>query len=349
MKILLDIGHPAHVHYFKFVIKNLEKKGHKFLIIARNKDVTHQLLQNYSINFISRGKGSNNLIVKFFYLFYAEIIMLYQSLKFKPDVFMSFASPYACHVSYFLNKPHYAFTDTEHANILNKILLKYSKFIITPKSFKGDFGEKHIRFNGFFELCYLHPNYFIPEIESLNSLGIDEGNKYVILRFVSWGASHDKGLTGMDIKDKRYLVRELSKFVKVFISSESELPDDLKKYQIKIDPHKMHDIMAFCSYFLGESGTMAAECAILGTPAIQISGLKEGTIGTLNTLDKKYNLIRIYEKYDNSIFRTLKKHINDESYYKKIEDNRTAFINKNIDVTSFIAELIESYNYENKQ
>jgi len=47
MKILIDINHPAHVHYFKNIIKIMEKKGHEFLIISRNKEIEHYLLKKY--------------------------------------------------------------------------------------------------------------------------------------------------------------------------------------------------------------------------------------------------------------------------------------------------------------
>ena len=49
MKIFVDIGHPAHVHYFKTLIFNLKHKGHEFLITAREKDVSQELLDNYNI------------------------------------------------------------------------------------------------------------------------------------------------------------------------------------------------------------------------------------------------------------------------------------------------------------
>ncbi|MFW5804449.1 MAG: DUF354 domain-containing protein, partial [bacterium] len=35
MKILIDIGHPAHVHYFKNFITKMSQKGHSFIVIAR--------------------------------------------------------------------------------------------------------------------------------------------------------------------------------------------------------------------------------------------------------------------------------------------------------------------------
>ena len=44
MKILIDTGHPVHVHYFRNFIKIMEKKGHEFIVIFRNKEIEHYLL-----------------------------------------------------------------------------------------------------------------------------------------------------------------------------------------------------------------------------------------------------------------------------------------------------------------
>ena len=40
MKILIDIGHPAHVHFFKNIIIELEKIGYECFIISRNKNIS---------------------------------------------------------------------------------------------------------------------------------------------------------------------------------------------------------------------------------------------------------------------------------------------------------------------
>ena len=114
MKIFVDIGHPAHVHYFKNLILNLKHKGHEFLITAREKDVSQELLDNYNIPYTSRGMGSDSLVGKFFYLLKADFQLLKLARDFKPDIFLSFASPYAGQVSSMIQKPHIAFTDTEH-------------------------------------------------------------------------------------------------------------------------------------------------------------------------------------------------------------------------------------------
>jgi predicted glycosyltransferase len=44
MRILIDIGHPAHVHYFKNAINQLQQRGHAVFVVAREKEVSFRLL-----------------------------------------------------------------------------------------------------------------------------------------------------------------------------------------------------------------------------------------------------------------------------------------------------------------
>ena len=44
MKILFQLGHPAHFHLFKNVIRRLKQKGHIGFILIKKKDVLEQLL-----------------------------------------------------------------------------------------------------------------------------------------------------------------------------------------------------------------------------------------------------------------------------------------------------------------
>ena len=43
MKILLGIGHPADVHFFKYFINDLKNKGHEVYVAAREKEITYYL------------------------------------------------------------------------------------------------------------------------------------------------------------------------------------------------------------------------------------------------------------------------------------------------------------------
>ena len=38
MRLLIDMGHPAHVHFFKHAIRVLEGRGHEVKVTARDKD-----------------------------------------------------------------------------------------------------------------------------------------------------------------------------------------------------------------------------------------------------------------------------------------------------------------------
>jgi predicted glycosyltransferase len=233
MKILIDIGHPAHVHYFRNFIKIMREKGHKFYVTSRNKEIEHYLLKHYQIPFFDRGVGKKSFLGKFAYLVKADYLLFKEVKNFKPDLLLSFDSVYLAHASKLSGIPHIAFDDTEHAKLEHILSLPFTKTILTPSCYTKELGNKQIRFNGYMELCYLHPNYFSPVISVLNLLKVRRDEKYVIIRFVSWNAAHDVGQTGLTSERKREIVHELSKKAKVFISSEGELPKDLKKYQIK--------------------------------------------------------------------------------------------------------------------
>ena len=337
-KILIDIGHPAHVHYFKNLIKILKNKGHKFCIISRDKDVAHSLLKTYNISFISRGKGAKSFLGKFLYLFRANYIIYKAAKSFNPDIFLSFASPYAAQVSWLLKKHHIAFTDTEHAKLGNFAFSKFSKTIVTPECLPVDFGLKHIKFNGYMELSYLHPNYFKGDDLIHKVLGLGKKDKYVLLRFVSWDASHDYGMKGLTYDLKVEMVQKLSKHCKVFISSEQKLPEVLKKYQIKISPYKIHDVLKYCSLFIGEGATMASECAVLGVPAIYLNEIE---CSTCSEQQHKYDLLYNFRSFNGVVDKALR--ILDEKDRKKYRKKSDTMIKSKVDVTKFMVKLVEDF------
>mgnify|MGYP003826788653 CR=1 FL=1 len=131
-------------------------------------------------------------------------------------------------------------------------------------------GKKQIKFNSYTELFYLHKNYFTPQNKILDTLKINIDEKYAIIRFVSWGASHDMGHSGFTNNAKIEIIKELSQKLKVFITSESQLPTELVQYKIKIPAEELHNALSFASIYIGEGGTTASETSILGIPTIYI-------------------------------------------------------------------------------
>jgi predicted glycosyltransferase len=61
MRIVVDIGHPAHVHLFKNFVWEMQKRGHEILITASKKEVSLRLLDAYGFDYIPLGSyGSSN-------------------------------------------------------------------------------------------------------------------------------------------------------------------------------------------------------------------------------------------------------------------------------------------------
>lgn len=343
MKIMVEIGHPGHVHHFKNMVCELQNKGHAIQICTTDKEVTIPLLDSYNLQYeilgTNRGKKIFNKILL---LLNSEYTMLKVASKFKPDLFISRVSPVSAHISTIFRKPHITFNDTEHPRITDGLALPFTDVVCTSSCFKRDLGKKHIRYNGYTELAYLHPNRFKPNPEVLEELGIGRDDSFIILRFVSWGASHDIGHHG--IQNKLEFVKELEKYGRVLITSEADLGPEFEKYKIKVSPEKLHDLLYYATLYIGEGATTASECAILGTHAIYVNTLR---LGYTDEEEYVYDLVYNFSDPD-----TMEK----ESFNKAIEllkrpnlreegkAKGEKLLDDKIDVTKFMVEFVENYS-----
>jgi predicted glycosyltransferase len=338
MRVLIDIGHPAHVHFFKNTIWDLEKKGHKVMVVSRDKDVVIELLNAYKIPHTVLSKVKSGKIHLFEEWFIREYKLFKIAKQFDPDVLMGILSPTAAQIAWLLRKKSIIFNDTEHAVIAQKITYPFCNIICTPSCYLKDEGKKQIRYSGYHELAYLHPSYFIPRPEVLKELGVEVGEPFVILRFVSWGAHHDVGQHG--IENKLALVQELGKFGKVFITSEGPLEEIFEKYRIRIPPEKIHHVLNYASLYVGEGATMAVESSLLGTPSIYISSLA-GTMGNFSELEDKYSLLFNYSDSEAALTKAIEL-LTDPELKKTWGLKRSVLLRDKIDVTDFMVKLIES-------
>ncbi len=339
MKILFDIGHPAHIHYFKNAIRILEDKGHEMVITARDKEITLYLIRRLGFKYYCTGKNLSSKMGKLYSVIRNDFKIYRIAKRLNPDLLVSFFLPFTAHVGKVLGKHVIGFSDTEHANISIRLTEPFTNAIVVPKCYKrGIPPGKKVLFDGYFELSYLHPNYFQPDPSILESLGVNRDEKYVIMRFVSWNASHDVGHAGLSIEMKHKAVKELSKYVKVFISSEGELPEDLKKYQIQIPPEKMHNALAFATLFVGEGATMASECAMLGTPAIYVNSLNAGTLEE----QEKYELLFGFRNSKGVLEKAIEL-LKTPNLKRKFQTRRQKMLADKIDVTAFMVWFIENY------
>jgi predicted glycosyltransferase len=343
MKIVVDINHPAHVHYFKNFIWEMEKKGHEVLITATEKDVALKLLDNYDFNYAKMGGYGSSLIKKLMNIPIMDLKMYKAVKSFKPDIFVGFGSIRAAHISFLLRRKCINFEDTEHSMEQIRLYLPFVNAVCSPSCFRKDLGHKQVRFNGYMELAHLHPNYFTPNPAVLDEMGLSKGDTFIILRFVSWSASHDVGHSGLTLDTKRKAVKEFEKYGRVLITSESPLPKEFEKYRITVSSEKIHDLMYYATLLYGESATMASECAVLGTHAIFCDFAGRGYT---DEEEEKYRLVFNFKLDEESQRNSLEKAVEllENNNLKSIlEKKREKLLKDKIDVTAFMVWFVENY------
>lgn len=343
MRILIDIGHPAHVHLFKNFIFEMKGRGHQVLVTARDKDVSINLLHAYGIDCITVGKINKKKFGLIQEWIERDIKILKIAKRFNPDILMGMLNPCVAHSAKILGKKAINFNDSEVVNFTAFITYPFSDAIITPTSFSKRFGNKQVAIKGYKELAYLHPNYFKPDKSILEYLNLKEGEKFVLMRFVAWNAGHDVGKRGLDLKDKLKFVNEIEKYARVFITSESVLPKELEKYKISFPPEKIHHALSFADLLIGDSQTMTTEAGVLGTPAIRCNSfVGKKDMGNFIELEQKYGLIYSFNEPEKSLEKAIEL-LKMPNLMIEWEAKKNRLLNDKIDVTAFLVWFVENY------
>ena len=344
MKILFNIGHPAQVHLFKNLIRELERRGHQCKITTIAKDVSLYLLDAYGFEYEVVGEEKPTLATKAMELLRVESRLYRIARSFRPDLLVGgVGNVYVAHVGKLLRKPSIVFDDTEHAKIDHRLMDPFVSVICTPSCYRGDIGPKQVRYNGYHELAYLHPDRFTPNPAVLTELGLAEGDPFIIVRFVSWQASHDVGHNGLTLDTKRKAIHEFEKFGRVFITSENPLPEEFENYRISVSQEKMHDMLYYATLLYGESATMASECAVLGTHAIFCDFAGRGYT---DEEEREYDLVYNFKLDKSSQKESIEKAaelLRDPDLKEKGRGKRERLLSDKIDVTAFMIWFIENY------
>ena len=342
MNILFDIAHPANVHFFRHLIKGLKKEGHNVIVLARNKDITFKLLDVFDIEYIELGKHYKTLIGKLFGAVSHILKMFFYGLKFKIDLFVDAGTIYPAPVSFLLRKPSIIVDNTDVDFTLDATKF-FNPIYITNTSFHRKLSGNQIYIESFNELSFLHPSYFKPNPNVIRNISLSESDTLIILRFVLWKSVDDIGFNGYNLTEIREMVEKFSAFGKVLISSEYDLPNDLKSLRIETHPDikygQMQDLEYYATLLFGESGAMAAECAMLGTPSFFISPKK---LGFINELSTKYKLVYHFESKEGALDKAISL-LKDVNLKDKMKERHDKLLSEKIAYTSFLNWFIQNY------
>lgn len=330
MKILFNIGHPAHVLLFRYVIIKL-RQDNEVIVTAKDKDITYSLLNNYNISYIPLGKPYKGMLAKLAgsSRFIVKIILII--LIKRVDILVSQNSFYNL-IASFITFKHCITLLTVDGDPLSRIYRYFPTQIITSDSFQKSIKNNHLKIKGIFVAAYINQNTF--DLDSITPK--DRFHKsQVFLRFVDWNAYDDFGKEGIDIAQKQRLIEVIRYNDKIPILS-SESPDpNLNAESLKCPFTEFHEYLFnnVCCY-IGDSGSVAAECGLLGIPAIYISDKKHGF---LEDLERSYGLVKCFSIDDFS--KALDYFVKEITSMKLMEKNYLKlydFYENNINVSDFL-------------
>ena len=278
MKAMICFTHPAWVHQFHHIIWRMRERGDEVMCFVAEKDGNSKLLDSYGIPYIRCAKSTGkNPVEKAFLFLKLTAQFTLAALRFKPDIMIGRAAPMLSVASWICRKPHLLYEDTEVSKFALRICKRLSTKLLTPRTFLTDLGPRQERLDTYKELFYLHPSVFTPDKQKLRDVGFDPDEPYILVRFVAWNASHDIGKHGLDDAGKVELVKKLSKYGRVYVSSEGSVPEALKPLLLKTPYELVHHVLAFAKLVYSEGATMASEAAVLGTHALYVNTIVSGS------------------------------------------------------------------------
>ena len=337
MRILIDILHPAHVHFFRNFHAEMTGRGHQLCITARDKDRSVELLQAFGLPYqqISRQKSGAGLAVEMAGRT-ARLMKIMRS--FRPDVMTGIMGPSIALAGAVRRVPAVVFYDTEFAVQTNRIVYPLAHSVCTPDSYQGKVPGRHPQYAGYHELAYLHPNRFQPDPAVLGDFGIRPGEPYSIVRFVSWQAVHDRGERGLSAKQKLHLIEVLQRRGRVLISSESPLEGHLADLAVPGRVEQIHHLIAHARLVVGESATMSSEAAVLGVPAVFIATTGRGYT---DDEERRYGLVRHFteDQYDMALSAIEEILAEPAATWQK---TRQRLLEEKIDVTAWMIDYFET-------
>lgn len=341
MRILVDISHPAHVHFFRNAISNWQKDGHTVRVVARHKDITCDLLECFDISYKVLSRARTGLIHLAMEMLIHVVRLLPVVRVYAPHVMLQIGGTFVGPAGWLTGIPAWAFTDTENATLSNAITFPFIDKVFTPQCYNLDHGLKHIRYPGFHELAYLHPRRFQPDPSVLTPFGLKPSDPFFVVRFVGWESAHDLRQTGLTLSNKIELVSLLARHGRVFVSSEAPLPDAITPFASAIPVHHIHHFMAYAALVAGESATMASEAAVLGTPAIFVSPTGRGYTDVQEHI---YGLVFNFGDTDQdgtlAAVKALVEHPRSRDHW---QEKRRRLLEDSVDVTGWLVRLVEYF------
>ncbi len=340
MRLLVDVLHPGHVHFFRHVIEEMTERGDEVLVTARRKEVAVDLLEAFDIPHVVLSNQSTGTIGLSTEWAARTARLASTARRFSPDLLLGIMGVSIAPVGRLLRRPALVFYDTEVATQTNRFVYPMASSVITPDCYDAPVRGNHVTYPGYHELAYLHPNRFTPSIDKLATSGLSPDEPFTVVRFVSWESSHDGGEVALDAAQKVALVERLQQNGRIVISSEGPLPTPLQSLRLSGPVEDIHHVLAYATLTVGESSTMASESAVLGTPAIHVAQTSRGYV---DDLERRYGLVHHFQPKEFDVALTAAEEAMARPDPERIASALSQMLADKIDVTSWMIDYLDGF------
>lgn len=272
MKILIDLLHPADINFFKNAIDALNKRDVDSTIIMRPRGKMIEILKSElpNMQFTSVGKYYTSTSGKLLSIATRNFNLLLFLRKNNFDLCTSYGF-FVGIASRFCRMPSVIFAD-DYEYKLTFYLSKFcGDYFVIPSCISAT-GKNILKYRGFKELAYLHPNYFKPDRKVLEQYGITAYN-YVFIREVSRASLNYKNLQQMPLPE---IIRHLNNLgLDVVLSLEDKTRADSLRDGCIILEEPVDDIFSlicFALFTISSGDSVARESCLVGTPVIYTGG-----------------------------------------------------------------------------
>jgi predicted glycosyltransferase len=335
MRILVEVHHPAHIHFFKHPVRIWQERGHDVLVAGRRRGIMGALASVYEwlpYRAISTMARNNRFPIAEFTA--RQLRMVGSILGRRPQVVASVMGSYAQGAG-LLFVPNVIFTDSEHQALNHRIAHPFATEIHTPQCFTKDLGTKQVRYAGYHELSFLHPNRFQADPNVLSDLGLAP-RSYVIVRLSAFNTLHDVGHRGVG-STLRTIVDLIQPSCRVLLVPEGDLPAEFEDLRLRCAPHLFHDLIQGARFVVTEGASTASEAACLGVPAVYVNPI---ALGYLEEQEERYGLVSNFREPQPAMER-IQALLASAAPIEAAAPGHRRLLTEHIDVAAYVADQIE--------
>ncbi|MBT4513006.1 MAG: DUF354 domain-containing protein [Chloroflexi bacterium] len=271
--VFVDITHMPHVNFFKNAIKILRGMDIGIELGVRPRAALVDIVRTEypDLPLILCGKHRASLIANMLDMLRRDISLMAHLRKSEFDVATCIGGFNGSHVAYARRKPSVVFSDDVETKLANYPYECIATYIVRP-AFTRSKGKRILTYNGFKELAYLHPNYFVPNRHVLDKYNVQPG-EYVFIREVSNTTINYRHLQEGSLVDICPSLKQMGFKIILSLENKALRPQFENECIILEEPvNDIHSVLHYAALAICSGDSMAREACLVGTPAIYTGG-----------------------------------------------------------------------------